>query len=69
TYQLFLEPKGPQLAGSEKWKSEFLETIKEKFKDRILEFSKSKKYRIVGLPFYNQESENDFKDKLFESLG
>ena len=68
TYQLFLEPKGPQLVGSEKWKADFLEEIKEKFKDRVLEFSKSQKYKIIGLPFYNQETENDFKEKLMESL-
>lgn len=68
TYQLFLEPKGPQLAGSEKWKADFLEEIKEKFKDKVLEFSKSKKYKIIGLPFYNQETENEFKEKLFASI-
>lgn len=69
TYQLFLEPKGPQLAGSEKWKADFLEEIKEKFKDKVLEFSKSRKYKIIGLPFYNQETENEFKEKLFVSIG
>ena len=42
--------------------------LKEKFKDKILEFSKSKKYKIIGLPFYNSESENDFKEKLFDSI-
>jgi len=68
TYQLFLEPKGPQLVGSEKWKADFLEEIKEKFKDKVLEFSKSKKYKIIGLPFYNQETENEFKEKLFASI-
>ena len=68
TYQLFLEPKGPQLAGSEKWKADFLEEIKEKFKDKVLEFSKSQKYRIIGLPFYEKEMENDFKEKLFASI-
>ncbi len=69
TYQLFLEPKGPQLAGSEKWKADFLEEIKEKFKDKVLEFSKSQKYKIIGLPFYHQETENEFKEKLFASIG
>ena len=68
TYQLFLEPKGPQLTGSEKWKADFLEEIKEKFKDKVLEFSKSKKYKIIGLPFYNQETENEFKERLFKSI-
>jgi len=52
----------------DKWKNEFLEEIKERFKDKILEFSKSRKYKIIGLPFYNQETENDFKEKLFEIL-
>ncbi len=66
TYQLFLEPKGKHLAEGEKWKNEFLEEIKEKYKDKILEFSKEQKYNIIGLPFYNQENENEFKDKLLE---
>ena len=68
TYQLFLEPKGKHLVEYDKWKNEFLEEIKERFKDKILEFSKSRKYKIIGLPFYNQETENDFKEKLFESV-
>jgi type III restriction enzyme len=68
TYQLFLEPKGAHLAEGEKWKSEFLEDIKEKFKDKILEFSKTQKYKVVGVPFYQSENENEFKEKLFESI-
>lgn len=68
TYQLFLEPKGKHLIEYDKWKNEFLEEIKERFKDKILEFSKSRKYKIIGLPFYNQEMENEFKEKMFESI-
>ncbi len=68
TYQLFLEPKGKHLLEHDKWKSEFLEEIKEKFGDKILEFSKSQKYKIIGVPFYNTETENDFKEKLLESI-
>ena len=67
-YQLFLEPKGKYLAEGEKWKSQFLEEIREKFQDRILEFSKSKRYKIVGIPFYQSEDENEFKGKLLEIL-
>jgi len=63
-----LELKGKHLIEYDKWKNEFLEEIKERFKDKILEFSKSKKYKIIGLPFYNQEAENEFKEKLFENL-
>jgi type III restriction enzyme len=69
TYQLFLEPKGKYLAEGEKWKSQFLEDIKERFKDKILEFSKSKRYKITGVPFYQSENENEFKEKLLETIG
>jgi len=69
TYQLFLEPKGKYLAESEKWKNQFLENIKDKFKDKILEFSKSRKYKITGVPFYQSENENEFKGKLLETIG
>jgi type III restriction enzyme len=68
TYQLFLEPKGKHLVEGEKWKSEFLEEIKQRFQDRILEFSRSQKYKIIGVPFYQSENENEFKEKLFESI-
>jgi type III restriction enzyme len=66
TYQLFLEPKGKYLAEGEKWKNRFLEEIKDNAK--ILEFSKSQKYKIFGIPFYNSEDENNFKEKLFETI-
>ena len=69
TYQLFLEPKGKYLAEGERWKSQFLEDIRDKFKDEILEFSKSKKYKITGVPFYQSENENEFKIKLLETIG
>ncbi|MFA5133569.1 MAG: DEAD/DEAH box helicase family protein [Patescibacteria group bacterium] len=66
TYQLFLEPKGAHLLEHDKWKSEFLESIKEHAK--VIEFSKGKKYNILGLQFYNHESENEFKEKLMENI-
>jgi len=68
TYQLFLEPKGEHLLEYDNWKNTFLEEIKEKFKSKVLEFSNSKKYKIIGVPFYNSENENDFKDKLFTAI-
>lgn len=68
TYQLFLEPKGKHLLEHDKWKSEFLEKIKEKYKNKILKFSKSQKYKLIGIPFYNSESENDFQKNLFEAI-
>lgn len=69
TYQLFLEPKGKYIAEGEKWKSQFLEEIRDKMKNDILEFSKFKKYKITGVPFYHSEDENRFKGKLSEAIG
>lgn len=68
TYQLFLEPKGQQLIEHDKWKNEFLEEIRQIYKDKILEFSKLQRYKIIGIPFYNSETENDFKDKLLSAI-
>lgn len=66
TYQLFLEPKGKYLAENEKWKNKFLEEIKDEAE--VLQFSDAKKYKVLGVPFYNSEDENNFKDKLFEAI-
>lgn len=66
TYQLFIEPKGRHLLEHDKWKDEFLVQIQERFKDKILEFEKGKKYKIFGVPFYNAEDENMFTEKLMQ---
>lgn len=70
TYQLFIEPKGKFLKQDEKWKEEFLKEIKDKFKGKLLTFAaKDKyKYRITGVPFYNNDDENKFKESLYEAL-
>ncbi|MCG2701407.1 DEAD/DEAH box helicase family protein [Candidatus Parcubacteria bacterium] len=68
TYQLFLEPKGKYLQSQDKWKEDFLEEIKEKYKNKILKFNELNKYKITGVPFYSNENENDFKEKLFQSI-
>lgn len=71
TYQIFIEPKGKYLKEHDKWKQTFLKEITEKFKGNTLEFktqSKTQKYRLVGVPFYNNEDENKFKQSLFEVI-
>jgi type III restriction enzyme len=68
TYQLFIEPKGKFLKQDEKWKEEFLREIKDKFKGKLLTFAAKDKYRITGVPFYNNEDENKFKESLYEAL-
>ncbi len=58
-YQLFIEPKGKHLKEHDKWKKIFLQEIKDEFASRTLAFE-SDAYRLVGVPFYNNENENEF---------
>lgn len=69
TYQLFIEPKGLYLQEKDRWKEEFLEEIRDKFKDKLISFNERNKYRIIGLPFYNNTDENKFKKNLFDAIG
>ncbi len=71
TYQIFIEPKGKHLKEHDKWKQSFLKEITEKFKGKTLDFKtqqKTQKYRVVGVPFYNNEDENQFKQSLYEVI-
>lgn len=68
TYQLFIEPKGRHLKEYEKWKQEFLKEITSQFADKVIHFSEKNKYRLLGVPFYNNEDENTFKQSLYEAL-
>ncbi len=62
-YQLFVEPKGAHLKEHDKWKESFLAEITSEFEDRRLEFN-NKKFRLIGVPFYDYEGENEFKEAL-----
>lgn len=68
TYQLFVEPKGKHLGERDKWKETFLAEITAECAGKALTFE-NKKYRLIGVPFYNNEDENRFRDSLFEALG
>jgi len=68
TYQLFIEPKGVHLTEHDSWKKDFLREIKEEFGDKILKFQGESKYRLIGIPFYNNEDENIFKETLNSAL-
>jgi len=69
TYQLFVEPKGKYLKEHDQWKQELLKDITNQFSDNIIDFGENKKYRLIGVPFYNNQDENIFKQSLYESLG
>ena len=65
-YQLFIEPKGQHLQAHDKWKVNFLEEIRARFGSRKL--TENRDYRLIGVPFYNNENENEFRAALEEAL-
>jgi len=67
TYQLFIELKGKYLKEHDKWKEKFLKQITEEFDGKVLKFEKSK-FRLIGIPFYNNEDENVFRENLSSVL-
>ena len=64
TYQVFIEPKGAHLFEYDKWKNEFLKAIGNE--ESIIKIH-SDEYLVTAVPFYNSESENEFK-KVFEQV-
>ncbi|MDI6770935.1 MAG: hypothetical protein QMD04_14855, partial [Anaerolineales bacterium] len=62
-YQLFIEPKGKHLKEHDRWKETFLKEIISEFCNKPLMF-KDKNYRLIGVPFYNNEDENQFRVSL-----
>lgn len=71
SWQIFIEPKGSQFLdsegtfvnGKEGWKEEFLRQISER--DEAKTLIDDDRYRIVGLPFFNEEVS---KDEVREGL-
>jgi type III restriction enzyme len=68
TYQLFIEPKGKHIKDYDKWKEDFLKDLTNQFAGKIIRFNEQNNYRLIGVPFYNNEDENRFKQSLFEAL-
>ena len=65
--QFFVEPKGKFLQPTDRWKENFMRDITTEFKDKLLTFD-SKEFRLIGLPFYNEQNENAFWDVLSATL-
>lgn len=59
--QIFIEPKGGHLLSKDKWKEEFLKQIRDK-KEVVDIFTDH--YHITGVPFYNNDNENEFAKEL-----
>ena len=71
SWQIFIEPKGSQFLDAdntfknskEGWKQEFLRQISERDEARTL--VDDDRYRIVGLPFFNEMvSKDEVKEQL-----
>ena len=62
-YQLFIEQKGRHLEEHDRWKEIFLEEITSEFGSRLLSFQ-DRNYHLIGVPFYNNEDENQFRASL-----
>jgi type III restriction enzyme len=68
TYQIFIEPKGKHLTEHDHWKELFLKEITKEFKEKVMIFGNKLNYRLIGVPFYNNEDENRFKESLDSAL-
>jgi len=69
TYQIFIEPKGKVYQEADAWKQKFLLEIREMFDSSDLtKFVDTMKYRVIGVPFFNQADENEFKGELMKAI-
>lgn len=65
---MFIEPKGRHLTEHDHWKEDFLKAVTTEFEGKTLAFE-GRKYRLIGVPFYNNEDENLFRASLEGVLG
>ena len=56
--------QGKHLKENDRWKEKFLQEITSEFDCQTLTFE-NEKYRLIGVPFYNNEDENKFKTACF----
>ncbi len=81
-YQIFIEPKGKQYLGEKKnngnkierafkygkegWKEKFLKEISKEFGDKNILKSENERYKLFGLPFFNNDDKyrNKFEEKF-----
>ena len=70
-YQVFIEPKGNEFigedntfqTGKEGWKETFLEEISNKYGFEKIIKAENPKYRLIGLPFFNEDHNSNFKEE------
>ena len=62
--QIFIEPKGENLMTEDKWKEEFLREIRERWKLEPITLLDDSIYRVIGLPFYNNNTSKEFVEEF-----
>ncbi|OAD92656.1 type III restriction endonuclease [Aequorivita soesokkakensis] len=62
-YQLFIEPKGEHLIYNDIWKEDFLLEIEIEAK---IELYQNQEFKLIGMPFYNEEAEMGRKKDEFD---
>ena len=70
-YQIFIEPKGNEFigddgtfkTGKEGWKEQFLKEITEKYGFENVIKAENLNYRLIGLPFFNKDHNDNFKNE------
>jgi type III restriction enzyme len=75
-YQIFIEPKGNWAKdknngfedSGESWKEDFLKEISAKYGDGNIIKAENKKYKLIGLPFYNEKEPRDFEDGFLQNI-
>lgn len=65
-YQIFMEVKGRHIEQYDEWKEKFLEEMKQE--GIIKDLYEDSRYKIIGLPFYMKDNENDFRKAFGEEL-
>lgn len=66
-YQLFVEAKGDHLLKTDQWKEDFLKEIEGKYKIEILD--QSVNYKLIGMPFYNENIKFNFIKEFNDKFG
>jgi len=65
-YQLFIETKGTHLLKIDEWKEDALKEIEGNYQIRIL--AEDEKYKLIGMPFYNEDTKYNFTSIFKEKL-
>ncbi len=66
SYQMFIEPKGEHIEDFDEWKEDFLKEIDTERRTKLI--IEDRNYRIIGLPFYREENQNQFREALDKAL-